>query len=116
MEEIVAENQNVDSSPSPLKRRFSEIEQDVAIEQDLFVAKVKTERSMSTGSNLSGITSTSISKVKMEVDEETSKAASILKGVSMDPRNVLEPAKSANLRSDHLNLPCISPRLPTAHR
>jgi hypothetical protein len=70
----------VEANPSPLKRRFSEVEQDL-------IPKVKTERSLSSGSNFSGTTSTTISNMKMDVDEETSKAASILKGVSMDARN-----------------------------
>jgi hypothetical protein len=82
VENIVNEHQAVDLNPSPLKRRIDEIE------RDLPVLKVKTERSVSMGSSLSETTSTSIN-VKMEVDEETSKAASILNGVSMDPRNVL---------------------------
>lgn len=83
----MAENQAVDLNPSPLKRRFSEVE------QDLIIPRIKTERSLSSGSNFSGTTSTSVSNVKMEVDEETSKAASILKGVSMDARNVPSPTR-----------------------
>jgi len=111
VENIVAETQAVDLNPSPLKRKFEEVE------HDLIGPKVKTERSMSTGSNLSGTTSTSISNIKMEVDEETSKAASILKGVSMDPRNVLELlTKPANPRWDHFHLPYRCTHLCTAHR
>ena|SRR5271167_13015 len=89
VEEIVAESAMVDVTPSPRKRRFDEVD------SQSFV-KVKTERSMSSGSNLSGTTnSSSLGYVKMEidppntVDEETSNAASILNGVSMDRRTVL---------------------------
>jgi hypothetical protein len=89
VEEIVAESAMVDVTPSPRKRRFEEVE------SQSFV-KVKTERSMSSGSNLSGTTNiSSLGYVKMEidppntVDEETSNAASILNGVSMDRRTVL---------------------------
>jgi hypothetical protein len=92
VETIVAENQAVDLNPSPLKRRFSEVE------SDLMIPRIKKERSPSSESTFSDTTSTSVSHVKMEVDEETSKAASILKGVSMDARNVPSPRKArANL-------------------
>jgi hypothetical protein len=72
---------------SPMKRRFEEVDSG-------HFAKVKTERSMSTGSSLSGTTYGLSVGIKMEVDapssvdEETSKAASILNGVAMDHRMV----------------------------
>jgi len=111
VEHIVAETQAVDLNPSPAKRKFEEVE------HDLIVTKVKTERSMSTGCDLYETTSTSISNVKIEVDEETSKAASILEGVSTDPRNVLELlAKTANPRWHHFHLPCRCTLLRTAYR
>lgn len=81
----------MDTSSSPRKRRFEEI--DIA---DHY-RKVKTERSWSHGSSSSHTTGkSSMEKIKMEVDvktemddhhaidEETSNAASILNGVSMD--------------------------------
>lgn len=84
MEDIVAESA-MDLNPSPLKREFAEIDN----------TPVKSERSMSSGSSLSGTTSnSSMVHVKMEidppntVDEETSTAACILNGVSMDHRTV----------------------------
>ena len=87
MEDIVAESA-VEFKPNPLKRQLEEIDNN-------HLVRVKTERSMSRGSSLSGTTSnTSVGYVKMEidpqnaVDEETSTAASILNGVSMDHRIV----------------------------
>jgi hypothetical protein len=80
----------------PRKRKHEE----VSGKDEMFRGKVKTERSWSSGSGRSsGTSATSMSTytsgVKMEadgnhpVDEETSKAASILNGVSMDRRQVL---------------------------
>ena len=94
VEDIVeAESTMKDVTPSPRKRRFEEIDPESFL-------KVKTERSMSTGSSLSGTTSSSsLGYIKMEidppntVDEETSNAASILNGVSMDRRTVLSHYK-----------------------
>lgn len=89
VEDIVA----MEVIPSPLKREFEEIDKD-------YLVPVKTERSMSSGSSLSGTTSnSSVGYVKMEidppntVDEETSTAASILNGVSMDHRTVQSHGK-----------------------
>jgi hypothetical protein len=79
-------NDEIDA-PNPRKRRFEEIENDHV--------QVKSERSMSSGSSLSGTTNnSSIANIKMEyeptntVDEETSNAASILNGVASDRRTV----------------------------
>ena len=88
VEEIVNTETAVESEfPSPRKRRFEEVDNQPVL--------VKSERSMSSGSSLSGTTnSTSVGNIKMEVDppntvdEETSNAASILNGVSMDRRTV----------------------------
>lgn len=78
----------IETNQSPRKRRIEEIEPPHAV-------KVKTERSMSNGSSFSGTTNpSSVGHVKMEVDppnpvdEETTKAASILNGVSTDRRTV----------------------------
>lgn len=80
----------MDTSFSPGKRRFEEIDS-----SDHY-RKVKTERSSSHGSSSSHTTGKSSIEIKMEVDvktemddhhaidEETSNAASILNGVSMD--------------------------------
>lgn len=89
VEEIVNTETAVESElPSPRKRRFEEIDNNQLV-------PVKSERSMSSGSSLSPTTnSSSVGNVKMEdeptntVDEETSNAASILNGVSMDRRTV----------------------------
>ena len=92
MEDIVAESA-MELNPTPIKREFDEI-------KDEYLVRVKTERSMSTGSSLSGTTNnTSVGYVKMEidppstVDEETSTAASILNGVSMNRRTVYSDNK-----------------------
>lgn len=97
VKDIVAESVMVDVTPSPRKRRFEEVN------TNHFV-KVKTERSMSSGSSFSGTTnSSSVGYVKMEidppntVDEETSNAASILNGVSMDHRTVLSGSKKSKI-------------------
>jgi len=91
VEDLVHTETAMDASPSPLKRRFEEIENDNHDNQ----RKVKTERSWSNGSSSSHTTAKSFVGVKMEIDdhhaidEETSNAASILNGVSMDRRTVL---------------------------
>jgi hypothetical protein len=90
VEDIVAES-SMDVNPSPRKRQFQELENG-----DNQYVTVKTERSMSSSST--GTTnSCSMGYIKMEidmpntnaVDEETSNAASILNGVSMEHRAVL---------------------------
>ena len=100
VEEIVDTEHADDFDPSPLKRRFEEVD------TDFVQVKVKTERSMSSGSSFSGSTNaSSLPTVKMEldpphaVDEETSKAASILNGVAKDRRPVF-PSGSAKLTLD----------------
>jgi len=89
VEEIVNTETAVEQlPPSPRKRRFEEIDNNGLV-------PVKSERSMSAGSNSSRSTNTaSMGNVKMEdepthsVDEETSNAASILNGVAMDRRTI----------------------------
>jgi hypothetical protein len=89
VEEIVNTETAVEQlPPSPRKRRFEEIDNNGLV-------PVKSERSMSAGSNSSRSTNyASMGNVKMEdepthsVDEETSNAASILNGVAMDRRTV----------------------------
>lgn len=91
VEDIVAESA-MELNPGPLKREFGEIDNDCLV-------PVKTERSMSSGSSLSRTSNSSVPTVKMEidppntVDEETSTAASILNGVSMDHRTVQSHGK-----------------------
>jgi hypothetical protein len=90
VEEIVNTETAVETDlPSPRKRRFEEIDNPPMV-------PIKSERSMSSGSSLSGTTNnSSVRNIKMEdeptntVDEETSNAASILNGVSMDRRTVI---------------------------
>jgi len=88
VEELVdVESTNESDVPNSRKRRFEEIDND---------HEVKSERSMSSGSSLSGTTNnSSVDNVKMEfeptasqVDEETSNAASILNGVALDHRPI----------------------------
>lgn len=89
VEEIVNTETAVEKElPSPRKRRYEEIDSTQLV-------PVKSERSMSSASSRSGTTNSSYAgNVKMEeeptntVDEETSNAASILNGVSMDRRTV----------------------------
>lgn len=88
VQQVHEEPTNEMDTPNPRKRRFEEIESDNV--------EVKSERSMSSGSSLSGTTNnSSVDPVKMEfeptntVDEETSNAASILNGVALDRRTVL---------------------------
>jgi len=87
VQQVHEEPTNEMDIPNPRKRRFEEIESDNV--------EVKSERSMSSGSSLSGTTNnSSVDPVKMEfeptntVDEETSNAASILNGVALDRRTV----------------------------
>jgi hypothetical protein len=92
VESLVAESavdpmeSNGNSNVNLKKRRFEEINEDNHV-------KVKTERSMSGASNISATTNGSEMKVE-PVDEETSNAASILNGVSMDHRPVSPPSIS----------------------
>jgi len=94
VEDLVETETAMDTSSSPHKRRFEEVD------NNDHNRKVKTERSWSHGSSSSHTTAKSSIGVKMEVDvkteiddhhaidEETSNAASILNGVSMDRRTV----------------------------
>jgi hypothetical protein len=84
VESLVAESAvDITEPVNGRKRRFEDISDDP-------VVKVKTERSLSNGSNHSSTTNGSEMKVDTNtVDEETSNAASILNGVSMDRRPVL---------------------------
>jgi hypothetical protein len=75
------ESNNANLNVNMKKRRFEEINDDNHV-------KVKTERSLSGDSNISATTNGSEMKVE-PVDEETTNAASILNGVSMDHRPVL---------------------------
>ena len=86
VEEIVdTENANEVSPITPRKRRFDEIDSSPLV-------KVKSERSMSPSSVLARSNNSSAIKMEFDppsaVDEETSNAASILNGVSMDRRPV----------------------------
>jgi hypothetical protein len=79
------------SQINPLKRPFEEGESKHA-------PRIKSERSMSNESDVSRTTSiSSMANAKMDlespntVDEEASKAASILKGVAMDHRTLPPP-------------------------
>ena len=94
VEDLVKTEAAMDRPSSPRKRGIEEVE-----DYD-HSRKVKTERSWSHGSHSSHTTTKSSVGVKMEIDvkmeiedhhaidEETSNAASILNGVSMDRRRV----------------------------
>ena len=88
----------MDTSSSPRKRLFEEVDNDKYDHH----RKVKTERSWSNGSSSSHTTAKSSIGVKMEIDdhhaidEETTNAASILNGVSMDHRTVHSSESHAN--------------------